>query len=228
MNSLLSVRGLEKTYKKGPVSIEVLKDLELEVSPGERVAIVGESGVGKSTLLAVLGAVLEPSSGGIWFEGKEISRLNEAELAEFRNRSVGFVFQFHYLLPEFDALENTAMPLRMRGVEKVEASAKAEKLLRAVGLSNRFHHRPAELSGGEQQRVAIARAMVGEPKLIFADEPTGNLDIGTARSVSELLFGVVREGCRSLILATHNLELAGKADRILRLQDGRLTPEKRG
>lgn len=228
MSSLLDVRGLEKTYKKGPASIEVLKDLELEVSPGECVAIVGESGVGKSTLLAVLGAVLEPSSGGIWFEGEEISRLGEAQLAEFRNRSVGFVFQFHYLLPEFDALENTAMPLRMRGVGKAEATARAGKLLHAVGLSHRFCHRPAELSGGEQQRVAIARAMVGEPKLILADEPTGNLDVGTARSVSELLFGVVKEGGRSLILATHNLDLAAKADRILRLRDGRLFPEKRG
>jgi lipoprotein-releasing system ATP-binding protein len=228
MSSLMRVSKLSKTYRKGPDSIEVLKDLDLAVEPGERLAIVGESGVGKSTLLQVLGAVLEPSTGEIWFEEREVARLGESALADFRNRSVGFIFQFHYLLPEFDALENTALPLRMRGVGKKEAESKAGRLLDAVGLSHRLRHRPAELSGGEQQRVAIARAMIGDPRLILADEPTGNLDVGTARSVAEILFGVSRDGGRSLIMATHNLELAAKADRVLRLAEGKLSTEREG
>ncbi|MFH1261877.1 MAG: ABC transporter ATP-binding protein [Pseudomonadota bacterium] len=228
MSNLLEATRLCMTYQKGPTAIEVLKELELTVAEGERVAIVGESGVGKSTLLQVLGAVLVPTGGEIRFDGADLSEKGEKELAEFRNRAVGFVFQFHYLLPEFDALENTLMPLRMRGVSSSEARKKAKVLLEAVGLGHRLDHRPAELSGGEQQRVAIARAMVGEPRMILADEPTGNLDLGTGRSVAEMLFSVAREGRRSLVMATHNLELAAKADRVLRLQNGVLALERIG
>jgi lipoprotein-releasing system ATP-binding protein len=226
MSSLLKVAGLGKKYRKGASEIEVLKDLDLDVASGERLAIVGESGVGKSTLLQVLGAVLAPTSGRIEFDGTDLAGLSEKGLADFRNRSIGFIFQFHYLLSEFDALENTMMPLRMRGLGVSEARERAKKVLDAVGLSHRLNHRPAELSGGEQQRVAIARALVGEPRIVLADEPTGDLDVGTGRAVSELLFNVTRDGGHSVVMATHNLELAGRADRVFRLADGKLTEER--
>ncbi len=225
MNDFLRATQLGKTYRKGSQEVEVLKDLDFELSQGECVAIVGESGAGKTTLLQLLGALSRPSSGEVWFANTLLRALSEKELATFRNRSIGFIFQFHYLLPEFDSLENVTMPLRMRKGSLAVIRKKAQDLLEAVGLSHRVTHRPSELSGGEQQRVAIARALICDPQILLADEPTGNLDLETQRTVSNLLFDVVRSGNRSMIVATHNLELANAADRILKLEDGKLHPE---
>lgn len=222
MSDFLHVSAVRKEFRKGPATIEVLKDLDLDVMAGECVAIVGASGVGKSTLLNVVGALDRPSAGDVSFKGKTLKKRSSRELALFRNQTIGFVFQFHYLLPEFTALENVVMPLLVRRIPYAEAAKKAKDLLSTVGLEARIMHRPSELSGGEQQRVAIARALIGEPDLVLADEPTGNLDVETARSVMELLFSVARKKQRSLIIATHNPEIAAQADRILRLKDGKL------
>lgn len=223
MNSLLSATQVFKSYRKGPAEVSVLRGLDLQMGEGDRIAIVGASGVGKSTLLHLLGGLDRPTSGEIRFRGRSIWSASENELAEYRNRSIGFVFQFHYLLPEFTALENVAMPLIMRKRDRPEALKEAEKLLSAVGLQERIRHRPFELSGGEQQRVAIARAMISEPALLLADEPTGNLDGDTALHVMNLLLDVVRNRNGSLILVTHNLELASRTDRVFRLDHGILS-----
>jgi lipoprotein-releasing system ATP-binding protein len=201
--------------------VDVLKGIDLIFSRGEKAAIVGASGVGKTTLLHVLGTLDRPTAGKVLFEGKDIYTLSEKNLAVFRNREIGFVFQFHHLLPEFNALENTIMPCLIQGIPKKEALARAEAILTLVGLQDRFSHKPGELSGGEQQRVAVARALVLEPKILLADEPTGNLDTKTGESVFDLLQELNRIKEVTLIVVTHNPKLAEKMSRQIELLDGR-------
>ncbi len=202
--------------------VEVLKDLSLSVERGEKVVIVGQSGVGKSTLLHVLGALDRPSGGAVLFDGVDLAALGDGELAEFRNREVGFIFQFHHLLPDFTALENTMMPGLIRGMSWGDAATRARAVLVQVGLERRLKHKPGELSGGEQQRVAVARAIVLSPRVVLADEPTGNLDPSTAEDVHRLLAELNRAQGITLVIVTHNDALTALADRSLRLQDGRL------
>jgi len=201
--------------------VEVLKGVDLNFSRGERAAIVGASGVGKTTLLHVLGTLDRPTGGKVFYEGKDIYALNEKELALFRNREIGFVFQFHHLLPEFSALENTMMPCLIQGIPKKESASRAEAILTLVGLKERLSHKPGELSGGEQQRVAVARALVLEPKVLLADEPTGNLDTKTGESVFDLLQQLNQIKGVTLIVVTHNLKLAEKLSRQIQLIDGK-------
>jgi lipoprotein-releasing system ATP-binding protein len=201
--------------------VEVLKGVDLTFSAGEKAAIVGASGVGKTTLLHVLGTLDRPTAGKVLFEGKDIYSMNEKDLAFFRNREIGFVFQFHHLLPEFNALENTMMPCLIQGIPKKEAASRAEAILTLVGLNERFSHKPGELSGGEQQRVAVARALVLEPKVLLADEPTGNLDTKTGESVFDLLQELNRIKGVTLVVVTHNLKLAEKMSRQIQLIDGK-------
>jgi len=201
--------------------VEVLKGLDLTFSKGEKAAIVGASGVGKTTLLHVLGTLDRPTSGRVIYEGKDIYALNEKDLALFRNREIGFVFQFHHLLPEFNALENTMMPCLIQGIPQREAASRAEAILTLVGLQDRLPHKPGELSGGEQQRVAVARALVLEPKVLLADEPTGNLDTKTGESVFDLLQELNQIKKVTLIVVTHNLKLAEKLSRQIQLIDGK-------
>jgi lipoprotein-releasing system ATP-binding protein len=220
--SLVTVTALEKSYRTATQTLRVLRGLDLSVEPGEMVAIVGASGVGKSTLLHVLGGLDAFDAGTIRVGEADLSQMSDADRVVFRNRHVGFVFQFHHLLPEFTALENTEMPLRIGRRPVPEARAAAEALLRRVGLGDRLDHRPGTLSGGEQQRVAIARALVPRPALLLADEPTGDLDEQTADSLHALLREMHREQQLTSIIATHNLRLAATCDRILRLESGRL------
>jgi lipoprotein-releasing system ATP-binding protein len=202
----------------------VFAGLELEVRRGERLAVIGESGAGKSTLLQILGGLDRPSDGAIWFGEKEITNLGDSGLADLRNRSIGFVWQIHYLLPEFTALENVMMPLLVRGTGRSEAEAAAAARLDEVGLGARASHRSGELSGGEQQRVVLARALVAGPEFLFADEPTGNLDHRTGEMVFELLNDMHRAHGLTSIFVTHNLSFASRCDRVLRLAGGVLTP----
>jgi lipoprotein-releasing system ATP-binding protein len=218
----LSVRALNKTYVAAGQQIHVLRDLDLEVQRGEMVGIVGASGVGKSTLLHILGGLDRVRSGDVHVAGQAISEMKDSALVEFRNRNVGFVFQFHHLLPEFDALENVEMPMRIAGINGGESKPRASSLLSRVGLGERLAHRPSMLSGGEQQRVAVARALVMHPALLLADEPTGDLDEATADSLHQLLREMHREHGLTSIIATHNPRLAGLCDRVLRLELGRL------
>lgn len=222
MNNLLSVRELHKSFVEGGVDIHVLRGLNLDLAEGERLAIVGESGVGKSTLLHVLGTLDRPSSGQIFYAGKELPLNDESALCKFRNREIGFVFQFHYLLPDFSALENVMFPALIQGAEPARAKADAERLLDLVGLKDRIRHRPGKLSGGEQQRVAVARAVILKPRLLLADEPTGSLDLRIGDEVHELLFRLNEEHNIALIVATHNREFADKIGRRAVLQDGKL------
>lgn len=222
MNNLLSVRELHKSFVEGGVDIHVLRGLNLDLAEGERLAIVGESGVGKSTLLHVLGTLDRPSSGQIFYAGKELPLNDESALCKFRNREIGFVFQFHYLLPDFSALENVMFPALIQGAEPARAKADAERLLELVGLKDRVRHRPGKLSGGEQQRVAVARAVILNPRLLLADEPTGSLDLRIGDEVHELLFRLNEEHNIALIVATHNREFADKIGRRAVLQDGKL------
>jgi lipoprotein-releasing system ATP-binding protein len=218
---LIRARGLCKHYG-GQKPVEVLRDLDLDVAAGEAVVIVGQSGVGKSTLLHLLGALDTPSAGEVDFAGVNLGTLGEAALAAFRNREIGFIFQFHHLLPDFTALENTMMPCLIGGLSWDEAGQRAREVLTQVGLAERLEHKPGELSGGEQQRVAVARAIVLSPRAVLADEPTGNLDPGTADEIHQLLLNLKRERGITLVIVTHNLALAALADRTLRMTHGRL------
>ena len=221
-SSIIQVEGLEKTYFTARGSLTLFHSLNLTIRPGELVAIVGQSGTGKSTLLHILGALDEPTAGTVHCASINVATLNAREAAAFRNREIGYVWQFHYLLPEFTAIENVAMPLMARGIPRRQALDAASNWLREVGLEDRSEHRPGELSGGEQQRVALARALVGNPRLLLADEPTGDLDESTAGKVFDLLERLhVTHGLTS-ILVTHNLDLAARCTRTLRLEGGRL------
>ncbi len=216
----LQAANVHKTYGCGEFAVQVLRGASLDVRPGERVAVVGASGSGKSTLLHVLGALDQPDQGTVEIAGQRLDQLSEKARGAARNRLVGFVYQFHHLLPEFSALENVAMPLRIRRVPELEAKGQAMSLLERVGLKARATHRPGELSGGERQRVALARALVTRPSCVLADEPTGNLDRGTARIVFELMSGLAKEQGIAFVIVTHDMEIAQSTDRILRLQDG--------
>ena len=218
----LEARGIRKAFVVGGTTLPVLRDLDLEVEAGEMVAIVGASGVGKSTLLHVLGGLDRVDQGAISVAGAELTALPDAAVVAFRNRRIGFVFQFHHLLPEFNALENVEMPMRIARAPLAEARPRAEELLRRVGLGDRLTHRPGMLSGGEQQRVAVARALVMRPALLLADEPTGDLDEATAESLHALLRDMHRDFGLTSIIATHNPRLAAACDRILRLESGQL------
>lgn len=222
MSSLLEVRGLCKTYVSGPNRVEVLRGIDLELEAATTTALVGASGAGKSTLLHLLGALDRPSAGTVNFRGEDIFRKSDRELAGFRNRSIGFVFQFHHLLPEFTALENVMMPALIARVAKEKARSVAEELLIDVGLGHRLTHRPGELSGGEQQRVAIARALALSPELLLADEPTGNLDMKTSEGVHALLAELQEKKGLTLVVVTHNERLAAGMGKTVRLIDGRL------
>ncbi len=219
---LLRVEALRKEFRRKGGGLEVLKGISFSLRRGETLGVVGVSGAGKTTLLQILGTLDRATSGRIFYDGTDVTGMREEELAAFRNRRIGFVFQFHHLLPEFDARENVMLPCRIGGMDPAEAARRADALLAEVGLADRATHRPGELSGGEQQRVAICRALVREPDLLLADEPTGNLDKGTARGIADLLLSLNAARRLSLVVVTHNEELAGRMDRVLRLDDGRV------
>jgi lipoprotein-releasing system ATP-binding protein len=219
---LLKCANVTKRYEEGERQLTVLKNINLELHSGEQVAIVGASGSGKSTLLHILGALDKPCSGSVHFNDKDIFAFSESEVAKFRNLHLGFVYQQHHLLPEFDALENVAMPCLISGMNKQKAESKAHALLQRVGLDARISHRPAQLSGGERQRVAIARALVMEPQLVLADEPTGNLDDTTGEGIYELLLSLKEDLNTSFLVVTHDQRLANKLDRKLLLHHGEI------
>jgi lipoprotein-releasing system ATP-binding protein len=221
-NCLLEVRDLRKSFQTDVSRIDVLNGINLSVMQGDTIALVGASGAGKSTLLHIIGTLDRPTSGNVYFRGDDVFTLNEGALATFRNRSIGFVFQFHHLLPEFTALENVMMPALISGIAREEARKSAVIFLEDVGLAHRLHHKPGELSGGEQQRVAIARALVLSPALLLADEPTGNLDRKTSEEVHELLAGIQQKTGLTLIIVTHNERLAARMGKTIRLVDGRI------
>ena len=219
---ILRVESLKKVFRSGETDLVLFENLSFQVAKGEMLAIVGESGAGKSTLLHILGALDSASAGDVYCANLRVSSLMEGDAAEFRNRELGFVWQFHYLLPEFTALENVAMPLLLREMPRREAQEEASRWLREVGLEQRSHHRSGELSGGEQQRVALARALITQPKLLLADEPTGDLDGRTADSVFELISRLHRDYGLTSLIATHNFAFARRCHRVLRLQHGRI------
>lgn len=225
--SILSARALRKQFRQGDVTLNVLNGVNLEIGRGERVAIIGVSGSGKTTLLQLLGGLDLPTGGSVSIQGLEMSSLSDAERGELRNRAVGFVYQFHHLLPEFTALENVAMPLLVRRMRATEAREAAARLLERVGLSERLRHRPAQLSGGERQRAAVARALVTRPALVLADEPTGNLDGQNAAAVFALMLELNRELGTSLVVVTHDPRIAARMDRVLSLEGGILVDRGR-
>ena len=223
--SVLSVQGLTKTYVGGDGGvITVFDGVDLEVERGEMVAIVGASGAGKSTLLHLLGALDRPTAGRVLFGGRPLAGMDDDAISALRNRTVGFVFQFHHLLREFTALENVMMPLRIGGMDEEKARARALVLLDRVGLAGRVHHRPSELSGGEQQRSAVARALAAEPQILLADEPSGNLDHQNSERLHDLFVQLAREMEIAVVVVTHNRTFAARADRVLQLEDGKLAP----
>jgi len=219
---ILATEGLAKTFRSGGTDLVLFENLSFQVAKGEMLAIVGESGAGKSTLLHILGALDRASSGDVYFANLRLSSLSENDAAEFRNREIGFVWQFHYLLPEFTALENVAMPLLLRGTSWQDVQGEASQWLREVGLEQRSHHRSGELSGGEQQRIALARALITKPKILLADEPTGDLDGRTADSVFELISRLHRDYQLTSLIATHNYGFARRCHRVMRLQQGKI------
>ncbi len=217
----IQIVDLRKSYHSGPVELHVLEGINISIKAGEVISIVGASGVGKSTLLNLMGGLDRPTNGTVLYEDQDIFKLTDRELAQFRNREIGFIFQFHHLLPEFSAIENVMMPALISGNRKGDARELAAELLRDVGLTERENHRPGELSGGEQQRVAVARALVNKPKVVLADEPTGNLDRKTSEEVHDLLWELNERMNQTFIIVTHNEGLAERSDRIIRLADGR-------
>lgn len=225
-DAVLEAKGVFRSFQTGSVILDVLKGVDLEIYQGEIVALIGPSGSGKSTLLHILGALDRPDKGSVNLDSVEVFSLNDKELAHLRNRTVGFVFQFHHLLPEFSALENVMLPKLIAGEEIKSIENKAMELLDEVGLKDRKDHKPGELSGGEQQRVAVARALINDPKIVIADEPSGNLDRNTAESLHNLILELNRSRNQTFVLATHNLELAQRANRIFRLKDGQVEPAK--
>lgn len=225
---MLVCRELSKSYQDGLKSVDVLQSVTFEVAKGESLAIVGSSGCGKSTLLHLLGALDSATQGDVLFNGQSIFEWNSREQAKFRNESLGFIYQFHHLLPEFNAIENVAMPLMIGGCRRKQALLTAEEMLERVGLQHRGLHHPAELSGGERQRVAIARALVHRPQLVLADEPTGNLDEDTGNDIYQLLMSLKAELNTSFVIVTHDLQLAKQLDREMRLDHGQLISVQRG
>ncbi len=225
-NCILSASGVSREFQTAEGTLQVLKGITLEVRKGQLAAVTGASGVGKSTLLHILGGLDRPTAGQVRVAGTSFSGLTETELARFRNRKVGFVFQFHYLLDDFSALENVMIPVVLSGRSHRDATRRGELLLDQVGLSDRRTHRPKELSGGEQQRVAVARALANEPEIVLADEPSGNLDTATGRKLHDLLFDLNEHSSTSLLIATHNRELAQRCDTEFQLVEGRLTTDE--
>lgn len=213
---MISAKNIFKKYN----DLEILKGISVDIVKSEIVSVVGSSGAGKTTLLTILGTLDRPTSGDLFIDGTDVYKLNDKKLAAFRNLNIGFVFQFHHLLPEFDALENVCMPALIAKTSKKQAETKAKELLDYLGLKDRFTHKPSELSGGEQQRVAVARALINSPKVIFADEPSGNLDSKTAQELHQLFFNLRKELNQTFVIVTHNTELADMADRKLIMKDG--------